>query len=331
MRNLEQIFNSTNKIKGNLISIILPLYNEEDSLPLLLNELTEFLSTNLKQYNFEISFIDDCSTDNSYNIISNYSINSSFENIRISVLQLAKNSGSHIAITAGLNISKGDFTIIMASDGQDPANIIEELILGWQKGNDLILASRSDNLGHGFFSNLLSKLAWKIMNWSTGIQMPSSGCDLLGMDRIVLDSFNSMNERNTTFIFRILSLGFKQTEIKYIKRERFGGKSSWTIRRKIAIMADAISGFSNRPLKLIANFGLLFALILFIRWIYVISKILFINESPSDLTILLNTFFSGLAIQLIVLGFMGDYIWRILDETRKRPMYSFRKFNGKIF
>jgi glycosyltransferase involved in cell wall biosynthesis len=331
LRNLEQIFNSTNKIKGNLISIILPLYNEEDSLPLLLNELTEFLSTNLKQYNFEISFIDDCSTDNSYNIISNYSINSSFENIRISVLQLAKNSGSHIAITAGLNISKGDFTIIMASDGQDPANIIEELILGWQKGNDLILASRSDNLGHGFFSNLLSKLAWKIMNWSTGIQMPSSGCDLLGMDRIVLDSFNSMNERNTTFIFRILSLGFKQTEIKYIKRERFGGKSSWTIRRKIAIMADAISGFSNRPLKLIANFGLLFALILFIRWIYVISKILFINESPSDLTILLNTFFSGLAIQLIVLGFMGDYIWRILDETRKRPMYSFRKFNGKIF
>lgn len=327
---LNILFNNKDKKYGNLISIILPLYNEADSLPFVLNELFEYLPINLPNYNFEISFIDDCSTDDSYNIIKNTS-NNTPQNIKLSVLQLSKNSGSHVAITAGINVSRGDFTIIMASDGQDPVSVISDLIEKWQLGNDLILASRADNLDHGIISKYFSNAAWKLMNWSTNIKMPESGCDLLGMDKTVVNAFNKIEERNTTFIFRILSLGFKQTEIQYIKRARIAGKSKWTFLKKISIMFDAITGFSNRPLRLIINFGLIIFLALVIRWVIVVFKIYVLKQTPTDLTIILNTIFTALAIQVLILGVIGDYIWRILDETRKRPIYEFKKVDGNIF
>ncbi len=308
----------------------MPLFNEEDSIAFVIKELSDYLPKYFSNYKFEITFIDDCSTDGSYVLIKEFSKNTP-NNIRISVIQLNKNSGSHVAITAGLNNARGDFAIIMSSDGQDPAEVIGNLILEWENGNDLILASRSDNLDHGSISTFFSKLAWKLMNWSTKINMPKNGCDLLGMDRKVLDSFNKMDERNTTFIFRILSLGYRQKEIEYIKRARIGGKSSWTVLKKISIMLDAFTGFSSRPLKLITNFGFLLFIVLSLRWCIVFFNIYILNQQPTDLSILLNTIFTALSIQVLILGFIGDYIWRILEETRKRPIYEINDVGGEIF
>jgi glycosyltransferase involved in cell wall biosynthesis len=324
------LFNRIKKDKGNFISIILPLYNEAESLPFVIKELFEYLPGALPGYKFEITFIDDCSTDSSYPTVVEFSKKVP-ANIKLSVAQLSKNSGSHVAITAGLNISRGDFTIIMASDGQDPAGVISQLIQEWENGNELVLASRSDNLDHGFLSKMMSRTAWKIMNWSTKINMPRKGCDLLGMDRIVLEAFNQMDERNTTFIFRILSLGFIRKEIEYVKRARVAGKTKWTIFRKFSIMLDAMTGFSNRPLKLITNLGLSVFIILVFRWLYVVFNIYILHNPPTELTILLNTIFTTLALQVLILGVIGDYIWRILDETRKRPVYEIRKIGGQIF
>jgi glycosyltransferase involved in cell wall biosynthesis len=328
--NLDILFNKNKKNRGSLISIVLPLYNEEESVDFVINELFEYLPNSLSKYKFEITFIDDCSIDNSYFLVEAASKKTP-HNIKLSVVQLARNSGSHVAITAGLNISRGDFTIIMASDGQDPAVVIAKLIMEWENDNELVLASRADNLDHGFLSNLMSNTAWKIMNWSTKIKMPEKGCDLLGMDRIVLDAFNQMDERNTTFIFRILSLGFKQREIEYVKRARVGGKSKWTILKKLSIMLDAIAGFSNRPLKLITNLGLIIFIFLVFRWLFIVFNIYVLNKVPTELSIILNTIFTTLALQILILGVIGDYIWRILDETRKRPVYEIRKVGGEIF
>lgn len=315
---------------GNLISIILPLYNEAESILTVINELYEYLGSYLKHYRFEITFIDDCSTDNSFEKIVSESKKAP-QNIKLSIIKLAKNSGSHIAITAGINVSRGDFCIIMASDGQDPATIIGQLIEGWLGGNDLVLASRKDNLDHNFLSNSISKLAWKLMNWSTKINMPKNGCDLLGMDKKVVRAFNNMDERNTTFIFRILSLGFKQSEIEYIKRARIAGNSKWTFLKKISILIDAITGFSSRPLKLITNFGMFIFFVLVLRWLYVVIKIFILKQPLDELTIILNTIFTALAVQILLLGFIGDYIWRILDETRKRPLYEISEVKGETF
>ena len=324
------LFGKSKKKRGNLISIILPLYNEEGSLPVVLNELFEYLPSALPNYKFEITFIDDCSTDNSYALVKEAAKRAP-NAIKLSIAQLSRNSGSHVAITAGLNISRGDFTIIMASDGQDPAVVISQLIKEWENENELVLASRSDNLDHGIISKTLSKFAWKVMTWSTNIKMPETGCDLLGMDRIVLNAFNQMDERNTTFIFRLLSLGFKQKEIQYIKRARVSGNSKWTFLKKVSIMLDAITGFSNRPLKLITNLGLSVFIILVFRWVYVVFNVYILHKSPTELSIVLNTIFTALALQVLILGVIGDYIWRILDETRKRPVYEIRKIDGEIF
>lgn len=328
--NITILINRKNELKGNLVSIILPLFNEEQSISFVLKELFDYLSIVHLKYKFEITFVDDCSTDDSYNIIKEATYNTP-TNIKLSIIKLSKNSGSHIAITAGLNISRGDFTIVMASDGQDPAEVISNLIEEWEAGNELVLASRVQNLDHGFVSNFFSNIAWKIMNWSTNIKMPKSGCDLLGMDKKVLQAFNKMDERNTTFIFRILSLGYKQKEIQYVKRARFAGKSKWSFLKKISIMFDAITGYSSKPLRLITNLGLIIFLILVCRWLYVVFLVYVLKQEPTMLTIILNTIFTALALQILILGIIGDYIWRILDETRKRPIYEINKIDGDIF
>jgi glycosyltransferase involved in cell wall biosynthesis len=327
-KNLASFFELKNTPKGNLISIILPLYNEEGSIEIVLDELYKYLTGS--KYRFEITFIDDFSTDSSFKKVVEQSKKAPV-NIKVSIARLAKNSGSHVAITAGLNIAQGNFIIIMASDGQDPASVVGQLITEWENGNELVLASRIDNLDHSFISNFFSNCAWRLMNWSTNLNMPKKGCDLLGLDKKVLDAFNKMDERNTTFIFRIFSLGYKQKEIEYVKRARVAGKSNWTFLKKLSIMADAISGFSSRPLKLIINFGVVVFLLLIARWMVVIFKIYFLNESPSELSVILNTVLTALAIQVLILGFIGDYIWRILDETRKRPLYEISEVDGQIF
>ncbi len=329
-KTIKHIFQENRKEKGNLISVVLPVFNEAGNLPQVVDELYNYLIVSQTNYKFEITFIDDNSTDKSFELLSKLS-RKDVHNIKISVVRLARNSGSHIAITAGLNIARGDFSIIMASDGQDPASIIGELIKEWENGRELILASRSDNLDHTALGNYLSKLAWRLMSWSTKIKMPEKGCDLLGMDKKVLQAFNNMDERNTTFIFRILSLGYKQKEIEYVKRARISGKSNWTFLKKMGIILDAITGYSSRPLRLITNFGILFFFTLVLRWMFVVFNIYILNETPTELTIILNTIFTSLAIQILLLGMIGDYIWRILDETRKRPLYEISETGGEIF
>jgi glycosyltransferase involved in cell wall biosynthesis len=328
--NLEQLYKEKSKNKTDLVSILLPLYNEQDSIIFVLEELFNFIENYDKKYRFEITFIDDCSTDNSINSIL-YKSKDSPINCKVSVVKLSKNSGSHVAITAGLNISRGNLVIIMASDGQDPANLIGQFILFWENGAKLILASRKSNLDQSFISNYFSKKAWKIMNWSTQLNMPKGGCDVLALDRNVVNSFNRMDERNTTFIFRILALGYKYEEFSYVKRERIAGKSKWTFLKKIAIMFDAITGFSNRPLKLITKFGLTIFILLILRWLYIIFNIYILRENANELTIILNTILTSTSVIILLLGGIGDYIWRILDETRKRPLYEVDSVVGEIF
>ncbi len=327
---LTLLFRKKNAPKGNLVSIILPLFNEAQSLGFVFNELYEFLPSQLSGYRFEITFVDDCSTDDSFSIVEQQAAKAP-HNVKVSVVRLARNSGSHTAITAGLAIARGEFILIMSSDGQDPSEIIRDLINNWNQGHDLVLATRAVNLDSSRFKNYISNLAWKIMKWTTKMKMPDHGCDLLGMDRKVLNAFNKMDERNTTFIFRILYLGFDQHEITYVKRQRFAGESKWTFFKKIAILIDAISGFSNRPLKLITSLGMIIFAVLVLRWMYVIFNIYVLGISPDSQDIILNSIFTSLAVVVLLLGFIGNYIWRILDETRKRPQYEISRIGGQIF
>lgn len=330
MKKLDQIIQNTRRNRGKFISVLLPVFNEEQALPHVLDELYTYLPEHAPAYRFEITFVDDCSTDGSFGIIAEYAKRAP-GNIKVNVLRLAKNSGSHIAITAAINVCRGDFAIIMASDGQDPASLITELIREWEKDNELILAIRRQNLDQSAFSRGISKLAWRLMSWATKIDISYRGCDVLGLDRKVIDAFNHMDERNTTFIFRILSLGFSRSEVEYDKRVRAGGRSKWNMFRKIAVFIDAAAGFSNRPIKLITHIGLFIFVVLALRWLYVMFTIYVLDQEPSELSIILNTIFTTVAVQILLIGIIGDYIWRILDESRKRPLYEISKAEGGIF
>lgn len=317
------------KSRGRLISVILPVFNESNILPRVLSELYSYLAS-APGYKYEITFIDDGSTDGSMDTIL-ASTSEAPVNCRVSVCRIARNSGGHIAITAGLNMARGDFTIVMASDGQDPPEMIGNLIQQWAEGNDIVLAARSRNLDQNKFSQWLSSVGWLLMSWLTQIQAPAKGCDLLGLDRIALDAFNRMDERNTTFIFRILSLGFRRSEIVYEKRRRFGGKSSWNNKKKILIMLDAITGYSSRPLKILTGVGMVVFFMTVIRWILVVVDIYWHGNMVSDTEVILNSIFTSLSVTILLLGAIGDYIWRILEETRKRPLYEIQEAKGRVF
>lgn len=329
-QDIEHIIKRFERKKGRLISVILPVFNEEDALPAVLDELFAYARTDLPDYTLEVMFIDDASRDQSSRVILERRALAP-PNVRVSVCRLARNSGGHVAITAGLNLARGDFTILMASDGQDPPAVIGQLIAGWREGFNVVLAARSTNLDQTPFRRGFSWMAWKIMGWSTGLAVPEKGCDMLGIDRCALDAFNRMDERNTTFIFRIFSLGFRRKQIDYVKRARMGGRSSWNFRKKIHILLDAMTGYSSRPLKMITTMGMAIFVVLVFRWLHVVFKIYVLGHAAADLTIILNTIFTSLAVVVLLLGMIGDYLWRILDETRKRPLYEIEDFKGDLF
>jgi glycosyltransferase involved in cell wall biosynthesis len=328
---LKGLFDQKRRPRGSLVSVVLPVYNESPCLPSVVAELYAYLGNTHPSYQFEISFVDDCSRDDSFGVLTQLS-GQSPPNVRLSVLRLARNSGSHVAITAGLNVARGDFVVIMASDGQDPATIIGDLIREWERGYDIVTAARAQNLDQGPIGRWCSRLAWKVMIWATNIRsMPEKGCDLLGMDRRVLQAFNRMDERNTTFVFRIFSLGFRQAQIEYVKRGRIAGRSRWTLLKKLSILFDAITGYSNRPLRLVTTLGLGIFLLLVLRWVVVIFDVVVLGASATDRTVILNAIFTSLGVVVLLLGMIGDYIWRILDESRKRPLYEISQVEGRIF
>ncbi|MEZ4799689.1 MAG: glycosyltransferase family 2 protein [Flavobacteriales bacterium] len=308
----------------------MPVFNEEECLPLVIEDFFKYLSESLPDYRFEITFIDDCSSDNSFKVISSY-VAKAPSNVKLNVVRLAKNSGSHTAITAALNICRGDFSIIMASDGQDPVYLVKELLDRWIEGKDLVLAIRERNSDQSFLSRSTSKLAWQLLSWATKLEIDRGGCDVMGLDRKVVNAFNRMDERNTTFVFRILSLGFDRTTFYYEKRARLVGQSKWNFVKRIGIFVDAVAGFSNRPIRLIVNFGLTIFVVLVLRWLYVIYNAYVLGHEPSQFSIILNTIFTVAAIQILLIGIIGDYTWRILDEARKRPSYDFSDSYGEVF
>lgn len=330
MLKLDEILNKATAPKGNLISILLPVFNEEECLPIVIEDFFNYLHNTLPNYRFEMTFVDDCSTDNSFQVISNY-VSKAPANVKLNVVRLAKNSGSHTAITAALNICRGDFAIIMASDGQDPVSLVKELIERWESGSEMVLAIRQQNQDQSFFSRWTSKMAWRMMSWATKLKIDDGGCDVLGVDKKVIEAFNQMDERNTTFVFRILSLGFSRSTIYYPKRARVGGRSKWNFIKRIGIFIDAVAGFSNRPIKVIINFGLAVFVLLMLRWLYVVYNVYVLHEEPTEFSIVLNTIFTIGAIQILLIGIIGDYTWRILDEARKRPLYEISKSYGEVF
>ncbi len=301
-----------------LISIIIPLYNEAENLTLLKERLQNLYVDDLEKH---VLFIDDHSTDKTSEMLEE--ICSEIESFNF--IRLSKNSGSHIAILAGMQYCKADAVVFMAGDMQDPPELIPDMISKWRNGNDVVWAVRENIEGVSGFSKFFSKGFYFLMNSFASVNFPPSGADFALMDRKVVSSVLQSAGSNPSLGGLIASVGFKQTEITYIKQARAFGKSKWTLNKKLQAFVDAFVAFSFAPMRIMIYTGIIFSFIGFIYAIFIIVlRLFFIKQIDGWASLMVVVLFIG-GIQMLMIGTLGEYLWRNLEESRKKPLYFIEK------
>jgi len=300
-----------------LISIIIPVYNEEENLSTLYQRLKE-LAANSK-YEFEFVFVDDGSTDNSFTILKNMAI----QHCGIKVISFSRNFGSHSACFAGLMHAKGDVCVFISADLQDPPELILQLAEQWENGFEVVIGVRE---WEGKSLRLFPKIYWKLVKRFALKTMPENGTDVFLIDRKVVNAVVSMGEKNTSIFGLILWSGFNQTLITYKKGLRQKGVSKWTLGKKIKLFIDTFVSFSYLPVRVISVIGIVFALAGFSYASLIIFNRFFRAVPVEGWASLMVVLLVVSGVQLIMLGIIGEYLWRNFDESRKRPAFIVKEF-----
>lgn len=296
------------------LSIIVPVYYNENNLLPLYEDLKDKVLNKLKDY--EIVMVDDGSGDSSWDKMKELQRLDS----RIHLIKLSRNFGSHAAILAGLARASGDCAVIKAADLQEPSEILLEMFEEWKKGNNVVLAVR-EGREESVFQKAFSNLYYWLVRKLALPNMPRTGFDIFLIDRKVIEVLKLMDEKNSAITLQVLWSGFKTSTIKYVRKKREIGKSRWTLRKKIKLVVDSIVSFSYVPIRFMAVIGVLF-FIGSIIWggIVFVSKLVGNIQTPGYTTSLIFQLFSS-GLIMFTLGLLGEYMWRILDAARRRPTY----------
>ncbi len=296
------------------LSIIVPVYYNENNLLPLYEDLKDKVLNKLKDY--EIVMVDDGSGDSSWEKMKE------LQRIdpQIHLIKLSRNFGSHAAILAGLARASGDCAVIKAADLQEPSEILLEMFEEWKKGDNVVLAVR-EGREESVFQKAFSNLYYWLVRKLALPNMPRTGFDIFLIDRKVIEVLKLMDEKNSAITLQVLWSGFKTSTIKYVRKKREIGKSRWTLRKKIKLVVDSIVSFSYVPIRFMAAIGALFFIGSIIWGIVVfVSKLAGNIETPGYTTSLIFQLFSS-GLIMFTLGILGEYMWRILDAARKRPTY----------
>jgi glycosyltransferase involved in cell wall biosynthesis len=297
-------------------SIVTPIYDEEGNINLLYNRILDVMSS--QDDSWELIMVNDGSRDRSLELIEQLAIQDS----RVKVINFARNFGHQIAVTAGIDYANGDAVILMDADLQDPPEVILDLIAKWREGYEVVYAIRAERQGESQFKIWTAKLFYRLIYRITDVNIPLDTGDFRLMDRKVVDVLRKMREHNR-FIRGMTSwVGFKQTGVEYVRHARHSGETKYPLRKMIRFAWDAITGFSYFPLQVM---------------IYVSALLGFLATATVPVIVLLRLFrgpdfFGGQAttivlllmvssFQLFFLFILGQYVARIYDETRGRPLY----------
>lgn len=303
----------------NKISIVVPVYYNENNLHPLYRDIQEKIINRIN-FDYELVLVDDGSKDQSWSVMQE--IAESDPNVKI--IHLSRNFGSHAAILCGLEHSTGDCAVVKAADLQEPTEMILEMYARWQKGNNVVLAvreGRDESASQTMFANLYYWLVRK-----TALpQMPKGGFDTFLLDRKVIEVLERMDERNSAITGQILWSGFKTDVVYYVRKAREIGKSRWTLKKKIRLVADTLFSFSNLPIVFITTVGFLSCIGSLIWAVIVLaSKIMGLIEVSGFTTMFIFQLFS-FGIIMMTLGLLGGYLWRTFDASRNRPVYIIEK------
>ncbi|AXT19380.1 glycosyltransferase [Flavobacteriaceae bacterium AU392] len=306
------------------ISVIIPIYNEQNNILEIYKRLIATINNFTDSY--ELIFINDGSTDNSFNEL----IKLSEIDEKVFYINFSRNFGHQIAISAGLEFCIGNAVIIIDGDLQDPPELISELYEEYKEGFDVVYAKRETRKGETFLKKISSKLFYRVLEKITSFKIPLDTGDFRLLDKKVVRALNKMPEQNKFLRAQVAWLGFKQSQVLFKRESRNSGKSGYSYNQMFKLALDAITGFSNKPLLLVSKLGFIISFFSFLVIIYAIFSHFILKETITGWTsLIISSMFIG-GIQLLSIGIIGEYISRINTNVKDRPLYIIDKTNIKL-
>lgn len=300
-----------------LLSVVTPSYNEERNLPVLHERLKAVFADPALAMDWEWIIIDDHSADATFAVASGLAK----ADPRIRVLRFSRNFGSHMGIACGIDHARGNCCVVMAADLQDPPETIPELVAKWRDGAQVVWAVRASRPGETTGTLAFASLYYLMMRRVMGLNaMPATGADFFLLDKRVMEAVRAHDERNMSILALIVWMGFRQDEIHYDKHARTEGKSGWTLAKKAKLVVDSLTSFSYLPIRVMSLLGLTIAVCGLLYSGVVVVNALFSHPSEGWSSLMVAVLLLG-GIQMLMLGILGEYIWRGLDESRNRPRY----------
>jgi len=309
-----------NTDQRQLISIVAPVFNEEIVLPEFHQAVSEVLSG--LPFDFEIAYVNDGSSDNTLRIIKELGQSDN----RITLIDLSRNFGKEIALTAGLQKAVGDAVIVIDTDLQDPPGLIPELIREWQNGYDVVYAKRTHRRGESLLKRITAHFFYRIIQRINNVTIPEDTGDFRILSRRAVNALNTFSEQHRFMKGLFSWIGYRQKAIYYQRDARLAGKTKWNYWRLWNLALDGITSFTIAPLKISTYVGLLTAIGAFAYGIYmIIDTLLHGNPVPGYPSLIVIILMLG-GVQLMAIGILGEYLGRIFNETKRRPLYFINEY-----
>ena len=304
-----------------VISIVVPVYNEEKSIRLMYDRLIASMSS--ISSNFEIIYVNDGSRDNSFLEL----VKLSNEDERVKYINFSRNFGHQIAVTAGLDLSKGDAVVIIDGDLQDPPEVIPEMYAKHKEGFEVVYGQRLKRKGESFFKKITAKYFYRILKKITSVNIPVDTGDFRLIDRKIVNDLKKMPEQNKFLRGQIAWLGYRQTSVFFERDERKFGETGYPFSKMLKFALDGITGFSDVPLQFVTKTGIFISFISFLIILYAIFSHFVLEKTITGWTsLIISSMFIG-GVQLISIGIIGEYISRINKNVQNRPLYIIDETN----
>jgi len=299
----------------NKLSIVIPVYYNEDTLPDLYEDLKAKVLRKLDDY--EIVMVDDGSGDSSWEVMNQIRED---DRAHIKCVHLSRNFGEHAAILAGLNVCTGDCAVTKQADMQEESELILQMYDRWKAGNKVVLAVRADRDDgkiYEFFANMYYKLMQKIVD----PRMPKGGFDCYLLDRKVIEVLKMFDENNSALTLQVLWVGFKSDTVYFSRKAREKGKGRWTMAKKIKLIVDSVMSFSYFPVRMMSTIGILFFIAAIIGIIMCIAETVVSGVRSVGWASLMSVLLLTSGVLMLMMGMLGEYVWRALDASRNRPPF----------
>lgn len=309
--------------QNSMLSIVIPCFNEEEVIGETVKQILIFADS-LSALDVEIIFVDDGSKDETLGMLEK----SAAVDPRIKVISFSRNFGHQIAVTAGVNAATGSAVVLIDADLQDPPDVIHQMLAKWQEGFDVVYGVRTERVGESSFKLGSAKIFYRLLNRLSSVAIPLDTGDFRLMDRRVVNVLASMPEQDRFVRGMVAWVGFKQCALPYRRVERFAGVSKYPLRKMLRFALDGILSFSTKPLQVAVGFGFVCAAFSVCGILYALFLRLFTNIWVEGWTaLMIAVLFIG-GVQLICLGILGEYVGRIYNEAKRRPLYIIKSQVG---